>query len=111
MKVTLDLTDLVAKGQLTKEEADRLARLGAQETGSLGSNILLAFGAVAVALGGGFLFPNAQAVIVMGVILFVLGLGLILRRLSRWALFAQFCVTLGALGIVGGAILSDGNLL
>jgi hypothetical protein len=112
MKVTLDLTDLVAKGQLTKEEADRLARLGAAETGSLGSNILLAFGTVAVALGGGFLFPNAQAVIVMGVILFVLGLGLILNKQSRWALFAQFCITLGALGIVGGAtFVSDGNLL
>src|SRR3569623_3352247 len=112
MKVTLDLTDLVAKGQLTKEEADRLARMGAEETGSLGSNILLSFGTIAVALGGGFLFPSAQAVIVMGVILFVLGLGLILNKATKWALFAQFCVTLGALGIVGGvSYLSDGNTL
>lgn len=111
MKVTLDLTDLVAKGQLTKDEADKLARLGAEDTGSLGSNILLAFGTVAVALGGGFLFPTAQSVVVMGVILFFLGLGLIVNRASKWGLFAQFCVTLGALAIVGGvSYLSDGSI-
>jgi hypothetical protein len=112
MKVTLDLTELVAKGQLSKDEADRLATLGAADTGSLGSNILLSFGMVAVALGGGFMFPNAQAVILMGVILFVLGLALILNRARKWELFAQFCVTLGALGIAGGAtFLSDNSPL
>jgi iron complex transport system permease protein len=112
MKVTLDLTDLVAKGQLTKDEADKLTRLGSADTGALGSNILLGFGTIAVALGGGFLFPTAQSVIVMGVILFVLGLALILNRAAKWALFAQFCVTLGALGIVGGvSYMSDGSLL
>jgi hypothetical protein len=112
MKVTLDLTDLVAKGQLTKDEADKLAKLGSADTGALGSNILLGFGTVAVALGGGFLFPTAQSVIVIGVILFTLGLALILNKATKWALFAQFCVTLGALGIVGGvSYLSDGNTL
>lgn len=112
MKVTLDLTDLVAKGQITRDEADRLARLGAADTGTLGSNILLAFGTVAVALGGGFLFPTAQSVIVLGAILFVLGLALILSRAVKWAVFAQFCVTLGALGIVGGvSYISDGSPL
>ena len=111
MKVTLDLTDLVATGQLTQNEADRLARLGAEDTASLGSNILLAFGTVAVALGGGVLFPTVQSVIVMGVILFVLGLGLMLNKAAKWWLFAQFCVTLGALAIVGGVgYLSGGSV-
>ncbi|MBI4920406.1 MAG: hypothetical protein HY834_01535, partial [Devosia nanyangense] len=110
MKVTLDLTDLVARGEITREEADRLGRLGRQDTGSLGSNILLGFGTVAVALGGGFLFPTAQSVIVIGAILFVVGLALILKRQSKWALFAQICITVGALGILGGvSFLSDGN--
>ncbi len=112
MKVTLDLTELVARGELTRDEADRLARLGTADTGALGSNILLSFGTVAVALGGGFLFPTPQSVILMGVILFVLGLALILNRVERWTLFAQFCVTLGALGIVGGvSYLSDGSVI
>lgn len=111
MKVTLDLTDLVSRGEITKDEADRLAKLGARDTGSLGSNILLGFGTVAVALGGGFLFPTAQSVIVIGAILFVIGLGLIINKQTRWALFAQICVTIGALGIVGGvSFLSDGNI-
>ncbi|MGN6157582.1 MAG: hypothetical protein ACTHNL_05765 [Devosia sp.] len=111
MKVTLDLNDLVAKGQLTQEEADRLARLGAEDTASLGSNILLAFGTVAVVLGGGILFPTAQSVIVIGVILFVLGFGLILNKVAKWWLFAQFCVTVGALGIAGGvSYLADGSV-
>ncbi|RYE10408.1 MAG: hypothetical protein EOP22_05050 [Hyphomicrobiales bacterium] len=110
MKVTLDLTDLVARGEITQAEADRLAKFGARDTGSLGSNILLGFGTVAVALGGGFLVQTAQAVIVIGLILFVLGLGLIVNRQTKWALFAQICITIGALGIVGGvSYLSDGN--
>ena len=111
MKVTLDLTDLVAKGQLTQIEADKLARLGARDTGSMGSNILLAFGTVAVALGVGFLLPTAETATMAGVVLFGTGLGLILNRATRWALFAQFCATLGALAIVGGvSVLSGGSI-
>jgi hypothetical protein len=111
MKVTLDLTDLVGRGELTQAEADKLARLAAQDTGSLGSNILLAFGIVAVALGVGLLVPTPQTAIVLGVVLFALGLGLIVNKQARWGLFAQFCVTVGALAIVGGvSFLSDGSV-
>ena len=110
MKVTLDLTDLVTRGEITKDEADKMARLGRQDTGSLGSNILLGFGTVAVALGGGFLFPTAQSVIVIGAILFVVGLALTINKQVKWGLFAQICITIGALGIVGGvSFLSEGN--
>ncbi|MEO6012979.1 MAG: hypothetical protein ABIQ30_05260 [Devosia sp.] len=110
MKVTLDLTDLLTRGLITKEEADRFTKLAAQDTGSLGVNILLGFGTVAVALGGGFLFPTAESVIVIGAILFVIGLGLILNKQTKWAIFAQICVTIGALGVVGGvSYISEGN--
>lgn len=110
MKVTLDLTELVTRGEITQAEADKLARLGARDTGSLGSNILMGFGTVAVALGGGFLFPTAQSVIVIGAILFVIGIALILNKQTKWALFAQICITIGALGIVGGvSYLTDGD--
>ncbi len=110
MKVTLDLADLVRRGDLTQAEADRLARLGSRDTGTLGVNILLGFGTVAVALGGGFLFPTAQSVILIGTILFVIGLALVLRRDARWALFALLCTVLGALGLVGGiSFLADGD--
>ena len=111
MKVTLDLTDLVARGEIGKEEADRLAKLAQADTGSLGSNILLGFGTVAVALGAGALLPTAQTAIVLGGILFVAGLALILNHVERWRVFAQICMTIGALGLVGGiSVLSDGSI-
>jgi hypothetical protein len=111
MKVTLDLTDLVSRGELTKLEADRLARLGARDTGSLASNIFLSFGVVTVALGLGALVPSPVTAIVLGGILFVVGLGLILNRVDKWGVFAQVCVTLGALAVVGGiSYLSGSNL-
>lgn len=111
MKITLDLTDLVSRGELTKDEADRLAKLGARDTGSLGVNILLGFGTVAVALGGGFLFPSPESVITIGAILFVVGLALILNKQTKWTLFAQMCITIGALGVVGGVMyITNGNL-
>jgi iron complex transport system permease protein len=111
MKITLDLTDLVTRGELTKDEADRLMKLAARDTGSLGANILLGFGTIAVALGGGFLFPTPESVIAIGAVLFVIGLALTLRKDIRWALFAQICMTIGALGVVGGVMfLTSGNV-
>jgi hypothetical protein len=110
MKVTLDLTDLVTRGDITRDEAAKLERLAARDTGSLGSNIFLGFGSVAVAAGAGFFVPTAQTAIVLGAIFFVAGLALILNRQTKWGLFAQICVTIGALAIVGGvSYLSDGN--
>jgi hypothetical protein len=65
---------------------------------------------VAVALGGGFLFPTAESVVAIGTILFVIGLGLIINKQTKWGLFAQICVTIGALAIVGGvSYLASGN--
>lgn len=110
MKITLDLADLVRRGEITQAEAGRLSKLGARDTGALGTNILLGFGTVAVAIGGGFLFPTAKSVITIGAILFAIGLGLVLNRQTRWALFAQMCITVGALGVVGGvSYIAEGN--
>ncbi|MEO6395955.1 MAG: hypothetical protein ABIO40_08610 [Devosia sp.] len=110
MKVTLDLSDLVARGAITQTEADKLKGLAAEDTGALGSNILLGFGTIAVALGGGFLFPTAETVVVIGALLLAMGLWLILARQTRWAVFARICATIGALGVVGGvSFLTDGN--
>ena len=53
MKITLDISKLVEEGKLTAAEAERLKSLAAQDTGSLGINILVGFGVVAVAAGLG----------------------------------------------------------
>src|SRR5262249_18734991 len=111
MKVTLDLTDLVQKGQLTQAEADRLAGFAAADTGSLGSNILLGLGTVAVAVGAGFFMPTAYGAIALGALFFITGFALIVTRQTRWTVFAQICVTIGSLAIVGGVTyLSGGDI-
>ncbi|MGV8953556.1 MAG: hypothetical protein ACOH2M_20840 [Cypionkella sp.] len=110
MKVTLDLDALVAAGKLTEAEAVRLKTLAAADTGALGTNIFLAFGAVAVALGAGIFVPTPATAIVLGGLLAGLGLALTLTRSVHWAVFAQIVTVIGALGILGGVFLvSDGS--
>lgn len=102
MRITLDLSELVARGALSVAEADRLKALALRDTGALGSNVLLAFGAVAVALGAGVMLPTAETVLLIGVVFFGVGLALRVGNQSRWDVFAQICMVVGALAIVGG---------
>jgi hypothetical protein len=111
MKVTLDITRLREEGRITAEEYDRLLKLGRHEAGSLGINILVGFGVIAVAAGLGALVPSAPTVIAIGGALFALGLGL--QRLSsdQWSLLAQICLVVGALTATGAiAALGEGDL-
>lgn len=111
MKVTLDLDDLVRRGELTPAEAERLKGFAKAETGTLGTNILLSLGASAIVVGLGTLFPTAEMAAVLGGLL--LGLGLMLRfgGAARWTLFGQVCVTIGALALSGGlSMLAGGSV-
>lgn len=111
MRISLDLTDLVAKGKLTQAEADRLRALAGEDAGALGVNILLGFGTVAVALAAGVLVPSVWTVLVIGGLLFALGVALRLAADTRWSLFAQICTTLGTLAVVSGVVtLSSGDV-
>jgi hypothetical protein len=111
MKITLDIPKLVEQGRLTPAEAERLKALASQDTGSLGINILVGFGVVAVAAGLGALVPNVVTALALGGVIFALGLGLTLSRSQQWWLLAQMCTVLGAL-IFCGAVLAfaDGAL-
>jgi hypothetical protein len=110
MKVTLDLSKLVEQGQLTAAEADRLKGLAATETGSLGINILVGFGVVAVAAGAVALVPTPLTAIVLGAVLF--GAGMLLSgRAPHWAMLGTICLVLGALMFSGGVIaFGEGSL-
>lgn len=111
MKITLDLTELVAKGQLTQAEADRLKGLAALDTGALGVNILLAFGAVAVSTGIGVIIPSILTIIALGAAFFGVGLALTLAKEERWGVFAQIMMVIGALAFTGGvSAYAGGNL-
>ena len=111
MKITLDLSKLVEEGKLTQAEAERLKGLAAHDTGSLGINILIGFGIVAVSAGIVALVPTPLAGAAVGAAMFALGLALTLTRAEQWSLLAQICVVIGALiAAAGGIALGEGSL-
>jgi iron complex transport system permease protein len=102
MKIVLDLAALVAEGKLTAAEAERLKGFAARDTGELGSNVLFALGAAAVAVGVGVLLPTLETVAALGAILFAAGFWLRVTRVTRWNIFAQIIMVIGALALLGG---------
>jgi iron complex transport system permease protein len=111
MKITLDLSKLVEEGKLTSAEAERLKGLAKHDTGSLGINILIGFGVVAVAAGVGALVPTATTALLIGAVLFAVGLGLILSGATAWDLLAQICLVIGALTLAGAVLVIDNGSL
>ena len=105
MKVTLDLTKLLEEGRITREEHDRLIRLGAAGTGSLAFNILLGFGVIAVSAGAVALVPTAMTGIVLGIIVLGAGLSLYAVHAAQWELFAHICTLVGAIGLAAGIVI------
>ena len=74
IKIVLDITRLVEEGKLTAQEAERLQALARRDTGSLAINVLMSFGAVAVAAGIIALEPAFSTGAVLGVALVAMGL-------------------------------------
>ncbi|MGB3038550.1 MAG: hypothetical protein WBB72_14390, partial [Methyloceanibacter sp.] len=70
MKITLDISKLVEEGKLTREAADKLTALAAHDTGSLGVNILIGFGVIAIAAGAVALVPTPLTAVGLGLALF-----------------------------------------
>lgn len=111
MKITLDISKLVEEGKLSTAEAERLKALAAHDTGSLGINILIGFGVVAVASGAVALVPTPLTAVVLGLALFGAGAAIVLNRIQQWAVLGQICLVIGALMFSGGVIAyGDGSL-
>ncbi len=111
MKIVLDLSDLVERGQLTTAEAARLRSLAASNASTFGINLLVGFGLVAVVAGVGALVPTITTAIVLGAVLAVAGFALQASVPKTWDLLAHFCVVVGSLSFCGGLIaLDDGAL-
>jgi hypothetical protein len=104
MKITLDISKLVEEGKLTSEEANKLTKLAAHDTGSLGINILVGFAVIAIAAGVVALVPVPSTAIGFGLVLFVSGIAIALNREQHWMLLGQACLVIGALMLGGGAI-------
>src|SRR6476660_7734490 len=104
MKITLDISKLVEEGQLTREEADKLTALAAHDTGSLGVNILIGFGVVAVASGAVALVPTPLTAVLIGAGLFAAGFAVTTRGVTQWSVLGQICLVIGALMFCGGVV-------
>ncbi|MFN3657762.1 MAG: hypothetical protein ACK4UO_10960 [Pseudolabrys sp.] len=104
MKITLDISRLVEEGRLTPAEAERLKALASHDTGSLGVNVLIGFGVIAVASGAVALVPTPLTAILIGAALFAGGLATVLRGFAQWSVLGQICLVIGALMFCGGVI-------
>lgn len=111
MKITLDISRLVEEGKLTREEADKLAKLAAHDTASLGINILVGFAVVAIAAGAVALAPAPLTAIGFGLALFAAGFAIAFNRVQHWMLLGQIFLVIGALMFGGGAIAYRADLL
>jgi hypothetical protein len=104
MKITLDISKLVEDGEITREEANKLTALAARDTGSLGVNILIGFGVVAIAAGAVALVPTPLTAVILGLAVFAAGYAIVLNRVQQWILLGQICLVIGALMFGGGVI-------
>ena len=102
IKIVLDVTRLLREGKLTPEQAEELKALASRDIGTLAINILMSFGAIAVAGGILALNPTFAAGAAIGVALVVIGLAVSLGAGERWRLLATAGTVIGALLLSGG---------
>jgi hypothetical protein len=94
----------VQEGKLTAEEAERLRALATRDTGSLAINVLMSFGAVAVAAGIIALQPAFATGAALGVALVAIGLGVSFFVAKQWGLLGTATTIIGGLLLAGGVI-------
>ena len=104
IKIVLDITRLVEEGKLTAQEAERLQALARRDTGSLAINVLMSFGAVAVAAGIIALEPAFATGAALGVALVAIGLAISFFAAEQWGLLGTATTIIGALLLAGRVI-------
>jgi iron complex transport system permease protein len=94
----------VEEGKLTPAQAEELKALASRDLGTLAINILMAFGAIAVAAGILALNPSFATGAAIGVALVAIGLAVSFGAGERWSLLGTAGTVIGALLLSGGAI-------
>jgi iron complex transport system permease protein len=106
MKVTLDLDQLLADGEITRAEYEKLGSLAAKSTGSLAFNILIGFGVIAVSGAALALVPAPLTAVVIGLCVLVFGLLILRSGSEQWKVLANICILVGALMTGGGIVVA-----
>src|ERR1700757_4013479 len=96
IKIVLDITRLVREGRLTAQQAEELKALASRDLGTLAINILMSFGAIAVAAGIMALIPSFTTGAVVGVGLVLIGLAVSFGAGERWSLLGTASTVIGA---------------
>ena len=104
IRIVLDITRLVEEGKLTAQEAERLQALAKRDTGSLGINVLMSFGAVAVTAGIIALQPAFTTGAALGVALVAIGPTISFVAAEQWGLLGTATTIIGSLLLAGGVI-------
>lgn len=110
MKILIDVDALEEAKVLTPKLAATLRTHAIRSTGSAAINILLAFGAIAVAAGITSLIPSAVAVAFMSAGFILLGC-LIRKRFEQWRKLGNIWMVIGALTLCGSVGYLIGNPL
>lgn len=97
MKIVLDITKLVKDGEITSDQADKLKKFAAKETGSLGINILIAFGVVAICLGIFSFNPSLVFALCLGAVLTVSGVVIKQYHNELWGPLGSANLMIGAI--------------
>src|SRR5262249_62375468 len=92
------------EGKLTAQEAERLQALAKRDTGSLAINVLMSFGAVAVAAGIIALEPAFTTGAALGVALVAIGLGISFFAAAQWSILGTATTIIGGVLVAGGEV-------
>ena len=101
MKILVDIDELQQQGLVTAETARMLRDHATKDTGSTAINILLAFGAVAVAAGIGALTFSAGVGAVLGAAFIACGWLARTRATAMWGKLGSIWMVVGALALAG----------
>lgn len=104
MKITLDITKLLDEGKITQAEYDRLTQLSSKDTGSLGINILVAFGVLAITGGVIALVPSLFLGTILALTLAGIGLLIIYNYQKQWGMLGNILLLIGSLGTAASLI-------
>jgi iron complex transport system permease protein len=101
MNILIDVDRLEREGVVTSELAAALRKSATRETGSAAINVLLAFGAAAVAGGLCVLFPSPPLASAIGLGFVAAGFALERSFASQWGLLGRAWMIIGALTLAG----------